>query len=209
MAFTPRCGVAADIGTDHGILGCELLREGKCDTLWFTDISAESLNKARRLAEKSGFEERALFFTGDGAAVLPFPPDAAIIAGMGGHTIIHILDTGREKLKGTKLILGANTALYELRYFLAQNGYAITDEAAVREAGKFYVVFRAEEGHMDLDEDALRIGPELMKKTDTETMDYFRYRINGARIALERAGVSPNADTETLRKELERWQKLI
>ena len=208
-ALTPACNVAADIGTDHGYLGCELLESEKCREVWFTDISPGALAKAQRLAAQKGLEENARFYLGDGAQPLPGAPDAAIISGMGGHTICHILSLGEDKLRGSKLILGANTALKQLRLWLMQNHYTITDEAAVQEADKFYVILCAQDGKMELGEDELTAGPILMKRKDEETKEYFRYRLNGARIALERACVSENADTKNLREEMERWQKLL
>ena len=209
LGFVPDCRVAADIGTDHGLLGCALLEENRCENVWFTDISEKSLEKAKRLVEKKNLAHRAAFFVGDGAQALPSKPDAAIIAGMGGKTICGILERGLCKLGESALVLGANTELGELRNVLCNNGFAITDEKAVREGRRFYVVVAAAPGNMKLKDDELLTGPILSKKTDEETKDYFIYRRRGVLIALEKAGASPNADTEALRKELELWEKLI
>ena len=207
--LTPKCGIAADIGTDHGYLGSELLSQGKCEEVWFTDISEPSLNKARQLVEKRGFGARARFFTGDGARPLPYAPDAAIIAGMGGHTICHILEQGKDKLKGAILVLGANTALKELRLWLSSNDYQISDECAVSEAGKYYVLLRAQAGQMRLNEEDLIVGPVLKNKHDKETLAYMQYRLRGALLAYDSASQSDTANLEQLRKETERWQKYL
>ena len=207
--LVPDCDLAADIGTDHGYLGCALLQTGKCRRVWFTDISADSLGKAERLIHEKGLESQARFFVGDGLEPLPYAPNAIIIAGMGGHTISGILDKAADKTRGATLVLGANTKVNELRRFLSTHGCVITEECAVSEAGRFYVLMRAESGSMRLDEEALEVGPVLAKKHDEDTLAYFQYRYNGAKIALERASQSPSADLNALRKEIQRWQKLI
>ena len=80
IRMLPKCGIVADIGTDHGRLGAQLLLTGKCGKVWFSDISAPSLEKARGLIAQRGLQERAEFFVGDGARALPGAPDAAVIA---------------------------------------------------------------------------------------------------------------------------------
>ncbi|MBQ3667867.1 MAG: SAM-dependent methyltransferase [Clostridia bacterium] len=208
ISLTPNCETAADIGTDHGILGCELLERRICRRVWFSDISLASLAKARRLAQNKGLGERADFFIGDGAKPLPASPDAAIIAGMGGQMICHIIGDSIEKLKSTTLILGANTNLFELRLWLSQNAFKIEDEIAVCENRRYYVLMKAQSGCMNMSEDELHIGPVLIKKRDDESKAYFAHRSNCAKHALEQAFNSNEQIKQSLGKELERWQKL-
>ena len=35
IRMLPKCGIVADIGTDHGRLGAQLLLTGKCGKVWF------------------------------------------------------------------------------------------------------------------------------------------------------------------------------
>ena len=71
------------------------------------------------------------------------------------------------------------------------------------------MILRAESGQMELNEIQLLAGPILMKKTDDLTKEYFRYRFRGVQLALERANNSENADTYTLRKEMNIWKELL
>ena len=48
IRMLPKCGIVADIGTDHGRLGAQLLLTGKCGKVWFSDISAPSLMETGR-----------------------------------------------------------------------------------------------------------------------------------------------------------------
>ena len=43
------CPVCADIGSDHGRLGAFLLQNHRCQHVCLTDISAPSLEKARKI----------------------------------------------------------------------------------------------------------------------------------------------------------------
>ena len=53
-ALFPACEYGADIGADHGRLSCALLASGKCRRMCVADISAESLEKAKRLLRLHG-----------------------------------------------------------------------------------------------------------------------------------------------------------
>ena len=90
------CERCADIGCDHGRLGAFLLQADRCKSVVLTDVSAPSLNKARRLIRDLGLEDRAEFAVGSGALALDAPVDCAVIAGMGGATIAAILREGRD-----------------------------------------------------------------------------------------------------------------
>lgn len=205
----PECVVCADIGTDHGKLGCELLKTGKCREVWFTDISHDSLEKARHLAEEANLSSHAHFFEGDGAECLPGAPDAAVIAGMGAGTIIHILKNGMENLRGSTLILGANVDVSFLRRFLAENGFSIEDECAVTEGKKHYILIRAVPGVMQLTKEEEILGPILMRRKDPEVGIYAASRWNTIHKALESAGRSDTADTSEMEYELELWGRYL
>jgi Predicted SAM-dependent methyltransferase len=205
----PRCGVIADIGTDHGKLGCALLEEDKCLEVWFSDISAVSLQKAKALAEMLGLGRRSKFFVGDGARALPGSPDAAVIAGMGGKTICGILENGLKVLSSGVLVLAANTEQTLLRTFIMDNGLLIDEERAVRAAGRYYVLMRVIKGIEHYTYRELTAGPKLIEKKDDETTGYFRFRHRVALTALQQAKTSLTANVEELKKELDVWETLI
>ena len=205
----PDGGTVADIGTDHGKLGCELLTKNKCRRVWFTDISAPSLEKARLLAAKSGVSDRAEFFVGDGCEALPGSPDAAVIAGMGGGTIIHILENGLDKLRNACLVLGPQSELTDVRLFLSEHGLRITEETAVREADRLYVLIRAEAGEEKLDRAQLILGPCLRNKTDENARAYFELMFRKQAYALECCEKAGKTGLEDLKTEVELWKSLL
>lgn len=208
-ALVGQCDTCADIGTDHGRLGAYLLQTGQVGQMVFTDISGESLAKARRLIGHLGLSHRADFRVGDGALALDAPPEAAVIAGMGGSTIAHIIREGREKLSGTRLILQPNVAAPELRQALCDCGFRIRDERVVPDGRRQYVVIAAEPGEAHYNEEQLTVGPVLLRDLPPSLAPYAAFRLRVARKAL--AGAMAGGDAaqiEALNREIDIWEEV-
>ena len=45
----PTVRIGADIGANHGLLACHLLKTNKAQRMWITDLSADALKQARRM----------------------------------------------------------------------------------------------------------------------------------------------------------------
>lgn len=132
-------GVVCDVGTDHAYLSAELLRRGQCTRAVATDIHAGPLEAAKRTLTEAGVLEQAELFLCDGLAqVQPEGITDVVIAGMGGETIIHILEDCPWR-RQVHLILQPMTKIPDLRRWLAEQGFSWTEQA-VQEGEKFYVV---------------------------------------------------------------------
>ena len=127
---------AADIGCDHGQLTAHLLERSGRLLMIASDVSAPSLDKARRLLADRGLAGRAQIVCADGLAGVDRPVQAIVIAGMGAETILRILREGREKTGGAALILQANVDLPLLRCGLAELGFAVEREVFSHAAGR-------------------------------------------------------------------------
>jgi len=208
-ALTPDCPVAADVGADHGFLGAWLLENRRCERVQFLDISAPSLDKARRLIEDMQLEKRAVFSVGDGLDALVEPAQAIIIAGMGGQTVAGIIERGREKLNGARLIMQPNVGLYELRVKLMELGYRIVDEQLARAGGRWYVGIAAEEGRAEYSDEQLLAGPVLLKNKPADLTGYAEFRIKVTQKAFDGAVKgSKHEMTAQLNKELTLWKEI-
>lgn len=129
----------ADIGTDHGYVPMLLLRDKISPRVIMSDISADSLEKARETFAMTALDVRADDFrVGSGLDTLSAgETDCAVIAGLGGFTIIEILAKDSAKSRSfSRIILQPRKHSGNLRYFLYVNGWDILDEDLVRE-GKF------------------------------------------------------------------------
>ena len=58
--------LAADVGTDHGLLPCALLEAGVYQRMILTDISEKALSHARAEVSGRGLGDRVTFCCGDG-----------------------------------------------------------------------------------------------------------------------------------------------
>ena len=176
-ALFPACEYGADIGADHGRLSCALLARGICQRMCVADISADSLEKARKLLNQMGIADRADVSVGDGLLALPRAAQSIAILGMGGYTICGILEKGAHLLQGAALVLSAHTQLHILRKTIQALSYRIDAEEIALAGGRFYVVIRAIPGLEVLDDKACYLGPRLMEKNAPHYSAYLDWRI--------------------------------
>lgn len=132
----------ADIGTDHGYVPVYLAQAGIASSIIASDISAGSLEAARRSAEIYGLTDAVKFIVAPGlSGIGQLDADTIVIAGMGGETISGILrDALWTKHQGIKLILQPQSKIDVLFKFLYDEGYKIIETKYVREKRKKYVV---------------------------------------------------------------------
>lgn len=204
------CDRFADIGCDHGRLGAFLLQTGRVKHAQLTDISADSLKKARRLIGILGLTGRVDFRVGDGANALSQTPDVTVIAGMGGTLIAALIREGREKLGSSRLILQPNVAAYELRRALMECGYRICDERVAPDGRRNYVVIAAEPGKAHYDEKELTVGPVLLRDLPQSLAPYAAFRLRVARKAL--SGAEHGEDIHqiaSLNREIAIWEEVM
>ena len=127
----------ADIGCDHGYLSIHLLTQGIARSCIASDVAKGPLQSARDNARKFGVSENITFHLSDGVQSIPRDFDTLVCAGMGGDTMIHILESAPwlrdEKYR---LILQCQSKRPELRKWLYENGFAIRRETLAKD-GKF------------------------------------------------------------------------
>lgn len=138
--------VVCDVGTDHAIIPAELLKSGKCSRAVITDISVPSLEKGIKNIKKEGLEDKVSAFAANGTlgAELDGVTDI-VIAGMGGELIAGIIaQDERLKSPGLHFILQPMSRAPQLRTFLYENGFEITDEKKASVERRVYAVINAE-----------------------------------------------------------------
>lgn len=130
---------AADIGTDHGYVPMLLMKNKISPDVIMSDISEGSLAKAIETFRICGIDmPDSAFRVGDGLeTIIPGEVDAVIIGGLGGFTIIEILEADPKKSHSySRLILQPRKHSGNLRYYLYTHGWDITGEHLAPE-GKF------------------------------------------------------------------------
>ena len=130
-----------DVGTDHGYLPVALLQQGRIAAAIASDIGAEPLEHARRTAMQYGVDGMDFRLCAGLSGVAPEETDVIVIAGMGGETIISILQDAPWTADGRhRLLLQPMTKAADLRRWLSVNGYTFTSERLVRDKGYLYPV---------------------------------------------------------------------
>ena len=139
--------IAADIGTDHGLVPIKLLSEGICPYVIMTDVRKGPLEKARQNLESAGIgSERYDLRLGSGLSVLrPGEVSTVIIAGMGGELIAELLEAEKEKAASYKrLVLQPRSRAYALRRWLNDNNYYVNHESLAAESARISEIIVAE-----------------------------------------------------------------
>ena len=131
----------ADIGCDHGYLGISLLNNKQAKSVIAADIRPMPLQAAKENASRFGFTEQMEFYLSDGVAAIPQDFDVMVCAGMGGDTMVSILENA-PWLKSTsyRLILQCQSKTAMLRRYLNENGFTIRKESALKDGRFLYTV---------------------------------------------------------------------
>ena len=200
--MVPQVDTVADIGCDHGKLAVWLVQNGRARRAVCGDISAPSLEKARKKAAEEGLADRISARVGSGLSVLaPGEADAAVIAGMGGELITSILEDDPDKTPDV-LVLSCHSMADVLRGWLADNGFRFEDEVLIEEGRHFYPVMRVRRGQgTALTEVEREFGPVLLRKKPEALRKLLDRRIREAqRIYAELERADSPRKTELLRE---------
>lgn len=189
----------ADIGCDHGYLSIHLLQTGIATSAIASDVKEQPLLSAVRNAEKYGVRDKMEFYLSDGVRNIPRDFGTMVCAGMGGDTMVSILEAA-PWLKDQKyrLILQCQSRTPMLRKYLSDNGFSIAKESVLRDGRFLYTV-------MDV-----RFAPDTPRLTSAECYfpkailtgeiaAYYEWVTNGLKIATEHQN---DPDKEQILQEL-------
>ena len=166
----------ADIGTDHGYVPIYLVKQHTVKAAIAMDINEGPLLRAKENIRQHGLEHYIQTRRSDGVLALkPKEADSIVIAGMGGGLMIEILTEGREVLSSVgELVLQPQSEIWEVRHFLATEGYRIETEDMVLEDGKYYPMMRIVHGTDDAENKEIyfQYGKDLLFKNHMVLADY-------------------------------------
>lgn len=131
--------VFADVGCDHGYCTQYALQNGLCNHAIFSDISAGSLDKAKKLLAEFVSEGKATAVLGGGFYGVDKEVGQVLIAGMGGCEIIGILSDKKYGFMPKRFIFQPMQNADKLRRYILENGGYIEKDFTF-EDGKFYDV---------------------------------------------------------------------
>lgn len=132
----------ADIGTDHAYLPIALVKRGICPSALACDIRKGPLENAKRSVAEARLTDAIDCRLGDGLApIAAEEADDIVIAGMGGETIVAILQACDWIADARyRLILQPMTRIEELRRYLLTHGFEIEREDVAHDSKHWYTV---------------------------------------------------------------------
>ena len=174
----------ADIGADHGLLELFI-------ALNFKDyhiLAVENkLGPLSALHETAGCLKNVSISHSDGLNQVTPEYDTVVLAGMGGETIIDILNRNVEKLENIKnIIVDAHSFIPKVRKYLIGKGYDIDREVLVFESEVYYniISFKRNKKQKSYSEDQLQFGYNLY--LDPLYEDYKKYVIQNYKNVLNK-----------------------
>ena len=178
----------ADIGCDHGYLGIHLLTNCIASHMIESDVAPGPLDSARRNARKYGVESAMTFCLSDGVKDIPRDFDTLVCAGMGGDTMIHILESAHWLRKTQyRMILQCQSKTPMLRKYLSETGWRITEESVLKDGRFLYTIMevRWEPDYPMLTEAECYFPPALLVNPGPDLKAYFQWVVRGLEIATE------------------------
>lgn len=141
-SFVKKGSTVADVGTDHGFIPVYLIQNGISPFAIASDINSGPLESAVRTAREYSVSDKISFVCAPGLdGVEERSVDTVIIAGMGGETIVGILDAAPWlKDNKTHIILQPQSKQELLEDFLNSNGYEVNSAKLVKDSGRLYMV---------------------------------------------------------------------
>lgn len=178
----PECEVVADIGTDHAYVPIYLIQQGKCRRAIASDVKAGPVRIAQRNIAKYKIEDRIETRLGSGLETIEKnEADAIIIAGMGGTLLSELLETDKDKVccSDVMLVLQPMNDVDVVRRWLYDHQFEIFDEELAREGNKIYCVMAARfigknKSYKDFE---LHVGECLIIKKDPLLLPYCEIKL--------------------------------
>lgn len=123
-----------DVGADHALVDIYLTKYKNCECT-ATDISENCIKKAQENIKNSNLDIQTIVT--DGLNNIELKDEKIIIAGMGAHTILKILN---KDIKND-LIISAHTDIPLLRKEIQKKGYYIENEKVVNDKHYYIITY--------------------------------------------------------------------
>ena len=182
----------ADIGCDHGYLGIYLLKNHLASQVIASDINEGPLNAAVCNAEKYGVRDKMRFYLSDGVKNIPRDFDAMVCCGMGGDTMISILEAALWLKEGNyRLILQCQSKRPELRKYLGENGWFIRNETVLKDGRFLYTLMEVVyQPGMELTAGGCHFPPALLRNPTPDVPAFYRWVVGGLKMIVDNQGES-------------------
>ncbi|MBQ6492309.1 MAG: SAM-dependent methyltransferase [Erysipelotrichaceae bacterium] len=163
--------VVFDVGSDHALLPCFLVNNGISPKAYAGEIAEGPLNRAVENIEKNNLEGKVIPVFSDGLAKAEDDVDIVIIAGMGYHTIRHILESC-DVSRYQYFLIQSNTDVDQIRRYISEHGYTIEDERTVYDGFYYQIIRFSADLHDQYSELEIKYGPINLQRRDEVFIAY-------------------------------------
>ena len=198
-----------DVGCDHALLDIYLFKNKKNVKIIASDIKEGPLNQAKKNISKFKYPIKVKL--GSGLDPIEEDIDTVVISGMGGDTIIDILQKGKDKLKNVKkMILSPQSEWKRIRECMVSLGFYIEDEKLIEDGNKYYLIIKVAKGIKKYSDKEIEYGPILLKEKSSIFIDFYTRELNAKKNVIKnipRIKVRKRVHEIRKIKELERLVK--
>lgn len=166
-----------DVGCDHAYAIIKAITKYNVKRGIAADVAKGPLLMAEDRINEAGLKDKVKLVLSDGFKEITDSFDTCIIAGMGGILISNILKAGSDKIRGKKLILEPNSDADIVRSFLASNGFAIDNEYAINDMGKYYEIIVASSKNTTYSDLEIKYGPILLKEKPKAFIEHYSTKL--------------------------------
>ena len=165
--------VVYDVGSDHGLLPCFLVKENICPKAYAVDNKIGPLNRAKEAIKEYKLEDKVIPILSNGIDDVKDDVDIITIAGMGYYTVADILKD--KDIFKYKFIIQVNKDVEELRRFISENNYTIINEKIVKEGHYYEIVVFDCKHHNSYSDIEIKYGPILLKNKEALFIEYLEF----------------------------------
>lgn len=203
--------IIIDVGCDHGYIAIALIMFNKCKNCYAVDVNELPLQNAICNINKYKLNDKIKCIKSDGFDFLNFDNQkiGAIIAGMGGSTIVNIIKNSIDKVRNMDYVLiQPNAYPKDIRKFLIQKNFYIEKEEIVFSNGAYYeyiLIFPKSQEILNEDYEKKMMDFEydipmcIIDNKDGEYNNYINFRIFKYKKILKNLLKKANKDNEKLK----------
>lgn len=166
-----------DVGTDHALLPCFLVKEGICTKVYASDNKEGPLSKAKENIALYSLEDEIIPVLADGLDKCPTDVSVVTISGMGFLTVKDIFDrTDLNRFK--EIVVQVNKDTKYLRKYISDHNYTILKEDIVYDDFYYEIVSFNTDYHDKYNELEIEYGPLNLKNKKEDFINFIQYELD-------------------------------
>lgn len=174
-SLIPLNKVVFDVGSDHALLPCYLIKNHITNKVYAGDNKEGPLKSAKENIDYYKYNDQIKTVLSDGLDKASDDVEVVVIAGMGYHTAINILNKA-DINKYQLIITQVNKNADLLREFISNNNYTIVSEKLVYEDFYYEIVAFNTNYHDGYSKEEILFGPKLIEENSELFKEYLNYK---------------------------------